>query len=334
MRKILFSIIALAIIAGSASAAPVISNIQTTPEIAVQNQDVNITANITGTLPILFAEICFPSLGISYPMMNGSGTIHYYNKSYFATGNYLFYVHAVDNGGNHANSTTHQFQILYKGAATVTDIIKVYVPEQLGVFNHTKIVVVLNDAFTGLPKSGMKSNISCYVMKPDGTMKVSGAHPYELSAGIYAINFTTTQELGTYFAWAEVNYSGIIFKDEDSLQVIWDMYDNMTMLTLRMADVIGITQWEAQNITREVVSHISARDTQISDIKGDTESFGFLGAASDVVLGTIFQWIFTALLLLIVFVIATWIYGRGKAIRIARRVANLPGELVERVGGD
>ena len=334
MRKIVFSMLAFALLAGSASAAPVISNILSAPEIAVQNQNINITTNITGTLPIISTEICFPSLGIAYPMINSGGSIYYCNASYFYQGNYKFYVHAIDNGGNHANSTMQQFQVLMKGAQEPSDVVKIYVPEQIGIFNHTKIMVTLNDAFTGLPKSGMKNNISCYVMKPDGTMKINGSHPYEISSGIYAVNFTPTLELGTYFAWAEVQYGGIEFKDEDSMQVIWDMYDNMTMLTLRMADVIGITQWEAQNITREVISHISARDTQISDIKGDTEGFGFLGAASDVVLGTIFQWIFTALLLLIVFVIATWIYGRGKAIRIARRVANLPGELVERVAAD
>ena len=334
MRKILFGLIAIVIIAGMASASPVISNIQSMPEIAVQNQNVNITANITDNLPIILTEVCFPSLGTAYPMTEGNGTTYYYNASYFSPGNYLFYVHVADSGGNHANSTTQQFQILYGGASTVSDIIKIYVPEQISVFNHTKLFIVLNDAFTGLPKSGMQNNIKCYVMKPTGEMKVNGSHPYEVSSGIYAVNFTPNYELGTYFAWATVNYNGVLFKDEDGFQVVWDLYDNMTMLTLRMADVISIVKWEVQNSTREVVSHISARDTAISDIKGNQEAFGFLGAASDIVLGTVFQWIFTALLLLIVFVIATWIYGRGKAIRIARRVANIPGEVLERVSSE
>jgi hypothetical protein len=337
MRKILFSMLAFALLAGSATAAPIISNIHATPQIAVQNQFVVVSAKVNGTADVNYTEIVFPALGTSYRMTKGTGfeyQIYKNNATYFGIGNYQYYIHAVDINGVHTNSSRYDFQILYKGASETDDIITLFVPEEMTIFNHTKLMMEVKDPHTGLPAIGKKNDISCYVMEPNGTLRINGTHPYELTAGIYALNFSVTQVIGTYFAWVEMPYDGMVFEDADSFNVVWDLYDNMTMLTLRMGDVISIVQWEIQNSTRETISHISARDTAISDIKGDTEAFGFFGAASDIVLGTVFQWIFTGLLLLIIFVIATWIYGRGKAIKIARRVANIPGLILERAANE
>lgn len=212
------------------------------------------------------------------------------------------------------------------------DLIKVYTPENIFIFNETTMIITLIDESTGEPLVGLEENITCYVKRPDGGMLVNGNKPMEMQNGLYSLDFTVAGSIGTYVVWAifdyldNENYASCIFEAR------WDPYTNLTEAQYKIGDAVRLINLESRNSTTQAISH-SADTTQ------DLEELGILGKFSgiwqgltDAAWSQLFKWIFMIVVMLGVLVVSNWYLGKRDSARMAKKVAKLPQTILETLG--
>lgn len=211
----------------------------------------------------------------------------------------------------------------------VSDVIQVRVPPNIYIYNETTMVITLIDIADGNPVLHQSSNITCFVRDPDGYMMFNGTHPAEMSNGIYEFHFTIADKIGTYVCWAKVHYLGEDYLNAALFEARYDPYTNLTSVVLRMGETISLINWETQNNTQQIVSHIGEMSTPVEKTGANAEKFNIITILRTAAEQSLMQYLFMTLFVIGIFIFATFIYGRQKGKKIAQRAATLPTTFVE-----
>ena len=211
----------------------------------------------------------------------------------------------------------------------VSDVIQVHVPPNIYIYNQTSMVITLIDIADGNPILHQTNNVSCYVKDPDGYMMINGTHPVELSNGMYQYDFSIADKIGTYVVWAKVHYLGEEYLNAALFEARYDPYTNITSAVLRMGETISLINWESQNSTQQIVSHIGEMSTPVEKAKANADQYGLITILRTAAEQALMQYMFMVVFVIGIFILATFIYGRRRGKKIAQRAANLPTTFVE-----
>ena len=305
---------------------PVINWVTIYPPNAKKDKLVTITANITDNEGINHTYIVFPTLNWTYQMYMSSPNIFTYPSNYSILGTYVFYVETYDYAGNAAFSPYYNFTIVTK-EVTIT----LYTLDYVQKLAKNKLLVKITDSFTGQQVGNLSGNITFFLKDPNGTLILNSTNPTEITSGIYEQEFNITGLLGTYLAWVLINYNGSTYMDANVFEVRYEGYENVSDLTTRMGDFEQIVHLEQWNGTQQIISHINLVSKNVGENTQNTEEAGIQTELQGAALGTIFQYIFTILFTLGFFLVSTFLYGRRKAAKVAKKVAKLPSTVVSRL---
>jgi hypothetical protein len=213
------------------------------------------------------------------------------------------------------------------------DVIEVHTSPYYYAYNSTSAEIVVRHPDTGNPYTSGEDDISIYIMYPDGTMYVNGSHPYEFRNGIYKKNIDINDQIGTYIIWAILNISGTEYLGANMFEVRWSPYTNISGAEYKLGNVVSLVNWIGRNNSQEIISQISDIQESVSESGQETEKAGFFDRLQQTAFSSFISWIFMITLMLLVFVVGTWIYGRRKASKLAMKVANVPGTIVSALTG-
>lgn len=211
----------------------------------------------------------------------------------------------------------------------IADVIQVRVPPNVYLYNQTSMIITLIDIEDGQPVLHQATNISCYVRDPNGNVMINGSHPVELSNGMYQYDFSITDKIGTYVVWAEVLYNGAEYLNAALFEGRYDPYTNITSAVLRIGETVNLINWEQQNNTQQIVSHIGEMSTPVEKAGVNAENFNIMTILRTSAEQSLMQYLFMTLFVIGIFIVATFIYGRRKGKQIAQRAANLPTTFIE-----
>lgn len=216
------------------------------------------------------------------------------------------------------------------------DIIEIHTSPYFYAYNQSCAEIVVRNPDTGNPYANGADDITIYLKKPDGSFKIDGEHPYQFVNGIYRKNFTIEDDIGTYIIWAILNYSGKEYYGVDMFEVRWSPYTNISGAEYQLGHVVSLVNWMSRNNSQEIISHISQIKESVAETETETEKAGFFDKLQQTAISSFISWTFLIILMLLVFVVGTWIYGRRKAGKLAMKVANVPGSIVSALtgGGD
>jgi hypothetical protein len=305
---------------------PVINSVSIDPPISKRDRLVTITANITDNDRINRTFIIFPTLNWTYQMYMSAPNIFTYPSNYSILGNYVFYIATYDYADNAAFSSYYNFTIVTK-ELTIT----LYVLEYVNKLANNSLLVKITNSYTGRQMGNLSGNITFYLKDPNGTMILNATNPLEIAPGLYEQEFTIMGNLGTYLAWVLIDYNGSIYMDANVFEVRYDTYENVTELTSRMGDFIQLQQVDRWNSTQEIISHINLVSKGVGETQQKTKQAGITSELQASALGTLFQYLFTLLFTLGLFLASSFLYGRRKASKIAKKAANLPSTVVKRI---
>jgi hypothetical protein len=214
----------------------------------------------------------------------------------------------------------------------ISDVIQVRVPPNIYIYNDTSMVITLIDIADGSPVLNVANNISCYVRDPDGGMLANGTHPAELSNGIYQYNFSIVDKIGTYVVWAEVLYQGYNYLNAALFEARYDPYTNITSAVLRMGETISLINWETRNSTQQIVSHVGEISNPNEKAKANANQFELFSILRQSAEQALMQYVFMTLFVVGIFIVSTFIYGRRRGQKIAKKAATLPTTIVGAFG--
>jgi len=220
-----------------------------------------------------------------------------------------------------------------QGDSFSNDVIEVHTSPYYYAYNSTTAEIVVRHPDTGNAYTNGESDIALYIMYPNGTMHTNGSHPYEFINGIYKKNITIRDTIGTYIIWAILNVSGIEYVGANMFEVRWSPYTNISGAEYQLGHVVSLVNWIGRNNSQEIISQISEIQESVSESEQETEKAGFFDRLQQTAMSSFISWIFMITIMLLVFVVGTWIYGRRKASKLAMKVANVPGTIVSALTG-
>ena len=157
---------------------------------------------------------------------------------------------------------------------------------------------------------------------------LNNSQPYEYEPGVYVHNFTAGP-IGEYIAYATVQFASLTYLDAGFFTVRWNNFENYTDMQNRVDNLIASGHLGRQNQTRMIVYHLKEQDLVLSDISEDLQGDDDSNILRDAALQGIFQAIFSLLLVVIVIVVGTVLWGQRKTKKLIREIS--PGEVAEKV---
>jgi hypothetical protein len=212
------------------------------------------------------------------------------------------------------------------------DLIKIYAPENIFIYNSTAIIITLIDESTGEPLLHLEENVTCFIKRPDGGMLVNGEKPIEIQNGIYKLDFTVTGLIGTYAVWAIFDYLDNENYASGIFEARWNPYTNLTEAQYKIGDAVRIINLESRNSTTQAITHSSDTTQDLEELGIISKFAGIWQGLSDAAVGQLFKWLFMIVLMLGVFVVSNWYLGKRDSTRMAKKVGNLPQTIVETIG--
>lgn len=213
------------------------------------------------------------------------------------------------------------------------DVIEVHTSPYYYAYNETATEIVVRHPDTGNPYTEGTEDIRVNILKPNGSYLMRNATPYEFANGIYRKNFSINDDIGTYIIWAILNVSGTEYCGANMFEVRWSPYTNISGAEYELGHVVSLVSWMSRNNSQEIISQISGIQESVAESGEETEKAGFFDRLQQTAVSSFISWIFLITLMLLVFVVGTWVYGRRKAGKLAMKVANVPGTIVSALTG-
>jgi len=307
---------------------PQINSVSVVPDRAKRNSLIVIEANVTDNDEVDFAEVVFPSLGKRYPMFEKGNNMYGYEANFTLLGTYLFYIYAEDIWGNSNISGYYNFTIVAKEVK-----IELHTVEYVNKISNNAMLVSIKNAYTGKQLENRSQNISCYISNKEGFIILNGTHPTEIAPGIYQQLFNLTNNSGSFIAWINLEYNSSIYMQASIFEIKYFAYENITDLSTRLNDLVTVAMWTGTNSTRELIEHLSRTSEATKDVSEDMEKSGIGSKIEETVVGQLFGIAFMAILLIIIFIVASLIYGKQRAIAIAKKVADIPTTAINIISG-
>jgi hypothetical protein len=193
------------------------------------------------------------------------------------------------------------------------------------------MVVTVIDPVTGQPLNGLEDNISCYIKNPNGNFLINGSNPESISDGMYKLEFTMPIYIGTYSAWAILDFEEKEYYGTCIFEGRWNPYTNLTEAKYKIGDAVKLINMESRDKTSQAISHSGDTTQDLEQLSVDTSKVGFWGRLQEEAISTFFSWIFMILLMLGVMLVSSWFYSKKKSKEIAEDVSNLPKALITRL---
>ena len=308
---------------------PEINSVSADPHRAKRNSLIVIQANVTDNDEVDYCEVVFPSLGTRYLMFDSGNNIYGYENNFTILGTYLFYIYAVDVWGNENISSYYNFTIVAKEVK-----MKLHTTEYANKLTDNKMVISLSNAYTGNQITNKSQNISCYISTQDGFIILNGTKPAEIAPGIYEINFSLTNKSGSFIAWILLGYNSSQYMAASAFEIKYFAYENISDISKRLNDLVTLSKWVGTNSSREIIEHIHQSSETTKDISENLEKSGITSRIEETAISQMFSWAFMGIFLITVFIFATLMYGKRKAARLAKKVANLPSAAVGWIAGE
>lgn len=209
------------------------------------------------------------------------------------------------------------------------DLIEVYTPENIFIYNETALIITLIDDSTGEPLENYKDNISCYIKKPDGGMLLNGIKPTEISNGMYKLEFTLPGIIGTYIVWSIFDFEGKEYYASKIFEGRYNPYTNLTEAKYKIGDAVKIINLDNRNRTSQAISHSSDTTQDLEQLGVDTDELGFWERLEDTAISQFFSWTFMFLIMMGAALFSSFILRRRSNAKIAKKVSNLPASIME-----
>jgi hypothetical protein len=302
---------------------PEINNVTADPERAKKNEIIVIEANVTDNDEVDFVEVVFPSLGVRHLMYHKGNDLYGLEIEFTVLGNYLFYIYAEDVWGNSNTSDYYNFTIVAKEI-----MIDLHTIEYAHKNSENKLFISITDSYYSNQVTGIKNNISCYIANKEGYILMNGTNPEEVGPGLYEKTFNLTNKSGSFIAWILIDYKGSTYMQASVFEIKYFAYENISSMSDRLSDLVRLTYFLGTNSTLEIIEHVHPTNQLTENISEGMEKTEITAKVGKTVMKVVFSWVLTTLVLLAVFIMSTWLYGRKKGKDIAIKVANIPGTIV------
>jgi len=200
--------------------------------------------------------------------------------------------------------------------------------------SDNKMLISLSNSYNGAQIQNKSQNISCYISAKNGFILLNGTHPTEIAPGLYEQIFSLTNKSGSYIAWIMLDYNSSQYMKASVFEIKYFAYENISDMSARLNDLVTLTKWVNANSSREIIEHIHQSSETVKDTTQDLEKSGLTTRLEETAISQLFSWAFMAIFLIIVFIVATLFYGRKRAAKMAKKVANLPAAAVGWMAGE
>jgi len=180
----------------------------------------------------------------------------------------------------------------------------------------------------GFALGGQANNISVAIYYPDDTALVTGAHPTEITSGLYKYYFTT-RVTGYHTVVATIQYESSSFTDSAVFYAKYDEYNNFSRVMEKMGTNIWLETSEQDHQTNIVVDHISANDIEIKDIINKVQELNDEDLLRNAAFTSLFQVTFTIIIFSFLIVVGNMVNGTRKTKQLLR--ATQPTVIAEKV---